>query len=452
MPQGLPINRLRTILLLGLPITGGMLSQSLINLVDTAMVGRLGEQSLAAIGAANYAIFVSFALINGLSVAVQSRVARHYGCGNRDRLLEPVSSGILASLFVGTPLTIVLLLFSEAILGFFNLDDAVAALALDYFQIRILSLPAAMMMLTFRGFWNGCNTPFNFLRILIITHLINALVSYLLIFGIGSITPLGLSGAAIGTLIAMYFGALTNTLNMQKYAKEEQLPNPRPTQNRMLLFYRQAWPDSAQQTLFALGMCVFFALIARMGSDALAISHVLVNLSLLLILPGIGLGMAATTLINHAIGAGDRQTAWRWGWDVVLVALGLLSVLSLPLLFFPGQVLAIFLGDNSVLIQQGHRPLQLAGIGIIVDGVTLVLTQALLGTGSNRTVLQVRFITLWLITLPLTWFTGLHLGLGLVAIWCIQILQRLLSSVAFTFIWQNRGWHKEGVEQECVSG
>ncbi|MCL6269827.1 MATE family efflux transporter [Sansalvadorimonas sp. 2012CJ34-2] len=443
LPQGLPINRLRTILLLGLPITGGMLSQSLINLIDTAMVGRLGEESLAAIGAANYALFVSFALINGLSVAVQSRVARFYGCGNRSQILEPVSSGVMAALVIGLPLTIVLFLCSGLIISTFGLDSSVAPLALDYFRIRVLSLPAAMLMLTFRGFWNGYNTPWNFLRILIVTHVVNAVASYGLIFGVGNIIqPLALSGAAIGTLIAMYTGALINTLATMRIARRDKLPNSRPDQSRMLQLYRQAWPDSAQQTLFALGMCVFFALVARMGNDAMAITHVIINVSLLLILPGLGLGMAATTLINHALGAGDTHRAWRWGWDVVTVAMVLLTLLSLPLLFMPEAVLGLFLPDNNRLIAEGVQPLQLAGAGLIIDSISLVLTQALLGTGSNKTVLRIRFVTLWQITLPLTWLAGVYFGLGLSAVWCIQILQRLLSSVAYCYIWQKRGWHK----------
>ena len=71
--------RLRQILLLGLPIIGGMLSQSLLNLIDSAMVGHLGETALAGVGLGSYASFMAIALVMGLGSGVQTLVARRYG-------------------------------------------------------------------------------------------------------------------------------------------------------------------------------------------------------------------------------------------------------------------------------------------------------------------------------------------------------------------------------------
>ncbi len=436
------LKRLKTIIYLGIPITGGMLSQSLLNLVDTAMVGRLGEDALAAIGVANYAIFVSFALISGLSVAVQSRVARRFGSNNHDQLLEPVSTGVRATLFIGLPLTFILYLLAPMIIGLFRTEPSVAVLAENYFKIRILSLPSAMLMLCFRGFWNGCQSPLIYLKVLVFTHLVNICASYALIFGALGLPEMGLSGAAAGTLLAMYGGALMNNILLMRHARKQGIPNHRATHSHLHSLFQQAWPDSAQQTLFAMGTAVLFWLIAGLGKDAMAISHILVNISLLLILPGLGLGMAATTLINQALGAREVETAWRWGWDVALTAFGLLTLLSLPLLFFPEQVLGLFITTNDALIEQGVVPLQLLGLGVIIESIALVFTQALLGTGSNRQVLQIRFASLWVITLPLTWYFGIHLGFGLTVVWGIQLLQRLILSVAFASIWQSRHWQK----------
>ena len=121
--------------------------------------------------------------------------------------------------------------------------------------------------------------------------------------------------------------------------------------------------------------------------------------------------MAATTLINHALGANNLQQASRWGWDVVCVSLALMCLLSAPLFFFPTQILTLFMGQ-SPLVAEGITPLRLTALGMILDSAALVLTQALLGTGCNRTVLRIRFTTLWLIALPLTWVATYPLSLG----------------------------------------
>ncbi|WP_281647265.1 MATE family efflux transporter [Parendozoicomonas sp. Alg238-R29] len=434
-----PLNRLSTILLLSFPIIGGMLSQSLLNLVDTAMVGHLGSDALAAIGTANYAIFVCFALISGLSVAVQSRVARLHGQGRLSRLLEPLESGVRITLLGGIPLTALLFFCAPLIIGSFRLESAIAIQAESYFQIRILSLPAGMLMLCFRGFWNGCHSPWSYLKILVATHIVNACLSYILIFGELGLPVLGLPGAAIGTLFAMYCSAMINTIGALRYARKHNLPSPKSRPEKTIQFYQQAWPDSAQQTLFALGMAVFFWLIAGMGSNAMAVSHVLVNISLLLILPGLGIGMASTTLINHAIGAGNLHRAWRWGMDVSFAALAVMALLSLPLLLIPEQILKIFLAGNLSLVETGVIPLQLLAISIIADSASLVLTQSLLGTGSNRAVMKIRFSTLWLINLPLT-ALAINLDLGLSAVWAIQIIPRLLASLCCLYTWHQCTW------------
>ncbi|CAM3525327.1 MATE family efflux transporter [Parendozoicomonas haliclonae] len=432
--------RLQMIARLALPITGGMLSQSLINLVDTAMIGRLGEVQLAAVATANYAIFVCFALISGLSVAVQSSVARDCGAGRRNKLLDPVGKGIRLAFVAGIPITILLVLFSPYLVRLFDISPEVADYAAEYFQLRIISLPAGMMLLTYRGFWNGCRHPMSYLKILVGVHIINALLSYQLIFGIGNFAGIGLAGAAAGTVIAMYCGVLANTLQVKRFSNHHDLHLKTPGTTHSKPLIRKAWPDSAQQTLFALGTALLFWLIAWISSEAMAISHILVNISLLLILPGIGLGMAATTLINQALGANQTEQAFRWGLEVVMVAVIVLTILSLPLIVFPELVLSLFLPSTSPLIEQARLPLQLVGIGMIVDSAALVLTQALLGTGSNKTVMILRISTLWLIGLPLTALAVGGFQYGLIAVWIIQVGQRALASLACLVIWYNRRW------------
>jgi Na+-driven multidrug efflux pump len=153
------------------------------------------------------------------------------------------------------------------------------------------------------------------------------------------------------------------------------------------------------------------------------------------------MGMAANTLVSQSLGAGKPEKAWRWGWDIVLVAASVLLLLSLPLLFAPELLLGLFLHQAS-LVEMGKIPLQLTGFSIFLDAASLVFTQALLGAGANRTVLSIRAAGQWLILLPLCWLVGPVLGLGLTAIWLVQTLQRLVSSLAFVTVWQLRKWNR----------
>ncbi len=430
--------RLHTILSLALPMTAGMLSQSLLNLVDTAMVGHLGDQALAAVALANYAIFVCFGLISGLSIAVQAQVAHNCGASQTSHLITPVTSGMAIAGWIGFPLSLCLAAIAPTIVQSFQPPADIAPLAISYFRLRILSLPAGILLLTYRGFWNGCHSPLIYLRTLVCIHIINALLSYTLIFGIAGMEGLGLIGAAAGTVIAMYAGVIANAIQLKGFARRHQLLSPRTHWTEIKRLGRKALPDSLQQTLFAFGGTALFWLIARMGSEAMAISHVLITICLVLILPGIGLGMAATTLIHQALGARQPERAWRWGLEIVGVACAALGLLSLPLIFLPERVLALFVPDNPLLIAHGAVPLQLAGLGIVLESAALVLIQALIGTGRHRTVLMIRFGTLWLLGLPLTGIGIIWFDLSLTGVWVLQVLQKAMTSLLCLWVWQQR--------------
>ncbi|WP_461534791.1 MATE family efflux transporter [Spongorhabdus nitratireducens] len=434
--------RIYTILTLGLPIIAGMLSQSLMNLVDTALVGHLGEAALAAVSAGSYAILLMISLMSGLSAAIQAQVARLRGSRRDTESALPVNTGLSLSLWLGLPLVVIGLLLAPWILGFLSPDPAIASHASDYFDIRLLSLPAAAMNLSFRGFWNGSNHPLRFVRILLLVHLLNALLSYLLIYGKLGLPAMGVEGAALGTLVAMYTGALVNGLFMWRDARDAGFLKDWPGRRVHFQLLKLAIPDSIQQFMFSLSLLLLFAILARAGATAMALGHILINVSLLLILPAIGLGMASTTLVSHAIGAGDPAKACRWGREVALVATLGLVVLSLPLWLIPEQIIGLFTSDLH-MIDAGIVPLQITGLGIIAEATGIVLTQALLGAGASRTVMMIRFGSQWLVLLPLSWWVVNVLGYGLIAICVVQAIQRGLSSVMFALIWQRAEWLKK---------
>ncbi len=416
-----------------------MLSQSVVNLVDAALVGPLGENALAAVGVGSYGNFVALSMLTGLSAAVQSQVARRVGADRLDEAAMPTNHGLLLAITVALPLSLTLLWLAPGLMKLFSHNAP--AQATSYFQIRVLALSAAAMNLSLRGFWNGIGEPKGYLKLLLCTHLTNVVLSYLLIYGKWGLPAMGVNGAAVGTLISMYLGAFLNVLILNKRAKTCGFLTHWNNWGELKRLVFLAIPDSLQQTLFALGTLLLFAIIARLGVREMAVAHVLMNISLVLILPGVGLGMAANTLVSQSLGAKTPQTAWRWGQETVYIACGLLLLLSLPLIFFPKAILALFLHEPA-LLNLGTTPLQLTGIAVVLDAPSLVLVQALLGAGANRTVLGIRFIAQWFVLLPLCWLAGPVLGFGLSALWTVNALQRMLTSACFLVVWYLRGWDK----------
>lgn len=432
-------DRRRVILRLALPIIGGMLSQSLLNLIDAAMVGALGEIPLAGVGIGGYAIFLITAVVFGLSSGVQAQTARRHGEQAWDQRAQALNAGLVISLAVAVPLTLLCLWQAPRLMAWINQDPAVNAEAVAYFRWRVVSLVPVAMIFCFRGYWNGIQRTGLYLRIMLAMHLVNGLASVGLIFGLAGLPAMGAAGAGAGTTLSLYVGLAIWAFYSLRHAMASGFLAARPRLETLLTTLRLAIPHSFQQIWFAAGYAMLFWILGHIGTASVAVGHVLVNLSLLLILPGVGLGMAAMSLVGQSLGRQDHRDARRWGWDVVSVALPCLLLLALPLLAFPEAVLGLFLHDAE-LIALGRQPLQLTALMIVMDAAALVFAQALLGAGANRTVMTTTLTLQWLVFLPLAWWVGVHLAFGLVGIWWVQLGYRCLNSAWFAVIWQRGRW------------
>lgn len=430
------VRRHGRVMRLALPIMLGMLSQSMLNLIDAALVGHLGQEALAGVGLGGYAMFMVTAVVFGLSSSVQSQTAYDMGAG-RCNASRPLSAGLTIGVLVAIPLSCVAWWQAPALLQLLAPSEEVTHIAVEYFRWRVISLTAIALTLCFRGYWNGLQHTHLYLRIIVIVHVVNVFASASLIYGLAGLPALGANGAGIGTTLSLLLGLILWTSITLKHTRVFSFTLPRLSAVRSTLSL--AIPHSMQQLWFSAGYVVLFWLLGRMGTESVAVGHVLVNLSLLLILPGVGVGMAAMSLVGEALGREDQQAAHRWGIDALRVAGTLLAVLALPMLLFPDTVLAIFFTDPE-LIQLGTLPLQITGFMIVLDAAALVLAQALMGAGAQRTVMLLTLTMQWLVFLPLAWWVGIGMGYGLLGVWLVQLFYRLLNSGSFLWIWQRRRW------------
>ena len=431
--------RRREILHLSLPIIGGMTSQNILNLVDTWLVGGLGAAALAATGIANFMNFMAVAAITGLSTAVQAIAARRVGEGRIREAAVPLNGGLLLSLAVGVPLSLLLIAAAPWFYAALVRDPAVVEQGVPYLQWRMVAVALVGMNFSFRGYWSAVKLTRLYLYTLIWMHLLNIVFSWTLIYGKFGFPALGTTGAGIGTTLAIAAGTATYFWHAHRHARGHGFLEKFPGREQLAGLLRIGAPSCIQQLLFAGGFTALFWIIGQVGTEQMAVANVLVTISLLVILPGIGFGLAATTLVSQALGRKDAADAHRWPWDVYRVAAWLFAAMALPMLLFPAPVLLFFLRDPA-LVDLGQLPLQLIGLGILVDGLGLIMMHGLLGAGATGQVMRVSVGFQWLIFLPAAWLLGPGLGYGLTAIWLCMTLYRGAQTAVFVAYWQRREW------------
>ncbi len=435
----LKLERFKAVLGISLPVMGGMLSQNLLNLADTAMVGRLGPVDLAAVGIGGVANFLAMSAMLGLSPAVQAMAARRKGEGAESVMAEPLNGGLLLAILIGGPLSILLYFLAPAAFGVLTQDAEVVTTGIPYLQARVAAVMAIGINFSFRGYWNGISRAKCYMITLCSMNILNIVLNYMFIFGHWGAPALGAAGAGVASCIATYAGSLMYAILGLRLARPHGFLRRRPSASVLRTLLRLACPSAVQQMSYAGGVTILFWIIGLVGTVELAAANIIVTLYLLGVMPGIGFGMAAASLVGQALGAGDPDDAARRGWEVVGVAVVVLGLIALPMVLFPQLMLRLFTPSADV-IAAGKGAIILAGIGLPIQAVGLVLTQALMGAGDNLLVMLLSIGCQWGVLLPGAYVVGPCLGLGLTGIWCVQLLYRVLYSAAMSTRWRQGTW------------
>ncbi len=439
-------DRVRQVLAIALPIIGGMTSQNILNLVDTGMVGTLGDEALAAVGTGSFANFLAMAFITGLSAGVQAIASRRKGEGNEGQMAVALNGALLLAVVLAVPLSFGLYFVVPTVFPLLNPDPAVVEAGVPYLQARIVAMTAVGMNFAFRGYWNGVNLSKLYLRTLLVMHAANIFLNWVLIFGNLGAPQMGAEGAGVASAIATYMGTAYYFVLGMHHARNNGFLRKRPPMETLRTIIRLAGPNAIQQLFFAAGFNVLFWIIAHsnMVDEAhataeVAAANVVINVTLVAVLPGLGLGLAAASLVGQALGRKDADDASAWGWDVVKIAAVVMGALGLPMLLFPDLLLGVFLHEPETL-DVARGPLRLVGATIAIDAVGMVLMNSLIGAGASRTSMVVSVSTQWLLFLPAAYVLGPVLGMGLLAIWTAQVSYRILTAVIFAHIWRQGRW------------
>ena len=420
---------------------GGMVSQNIMNLVDTAMVGSLGDDALAAVGLAGFTAFTCAALLIGISTGVQATSARWLGAGRTKEIAVPLNGGLLLVLLLGVPMAVSLFFFAPHFFPLLSQDANVATQGTVYLQARLVGLIAMGTNFVFRGYWNAVNLSAIYMRTVIIMNVTNIFLNWVLIFGNLGAPELGILGAGIGTTAALSIGSITYFMTAYRRSRAAGFLVGWPDRAMLWTLIRLSVPAGIQHVFFALGMTFFFWILGSIGTAELAAGHVLSNLLLLWMLLSNGFGLAAASLVGQALGAGDAEDAHAWAWQVVRIAVVCVGLLALPAVLVPDLFLGLFLRDPATL-GLARLPLQITALTMALEVIGMVLMNAHYGAGHSRRVMVISLAMQWCFFLPIAFLMGLVFGLGLLAIWSVNVGYRLIQSGVFVWSWQSGSWAK----------
>jgi len=437
---GLAPDRRKKILALAVPIILGMMSQTVLNLVDTLMVSSLGASAIAAVGFASFANFLCTAFVTGMSTGVQVMASRRKGEGRDSETGIALNGGLVLVACLAIPLSAILIFAVPSIFGVLTSDAKVEEIGIPYLQVRLIAMVAVGSNFAFRGYWNGIDKSRLYLRTLIVMHISNVAISYVLIFGALGAPQMGATGAAIGTAASGFIGTAYYFYLGLAHARPSGFLRSLPSRATLFSMLRLSIPSGLQSMFYAAGLTALFTIVGRIGTNEVAAMNVLITVTMVAFLPGLGLGLAAATLVGQALGRKDVDDAERWAWDVVKVGIAIMLCLGLPMAIAPRQILSAFFGNEPEALALAILPLRLAGLAVWTEAVLMVLLNSIMGAGATRIALIVNVGMQWLLFLPAAYLVGPVLGWGLLGVWIARMVYRILQSVILAIVWRRRSW------------
>ncbi len=411
----------RAVLKMSTPAVAGLSSLVIVSLLETAMVGRLENTTvaLAAMGLGSLATWAITSVFSTLATGTHVLVARRVGERDFAGAGTILNNSLLLSFVLGIAFGIPGVFFAHGILSFLSSDPAVAIAGTGYMQWRFLGLAIFLFVVSYRGFFNGIGHTKIFMYSAIISNITNIIFDYVLIFGVLGFPRLGLTGAGAASAISNVLGCLyfIGVTFYPRYRKRYGYYSRfRILGEAMNQVVRISAPVSFQNLLILLGFLVFVAITGIIGTTQQAASQVVISALFLSFLPCFGFGTGAQTLVGQSMGKHDFGRAKRFGLEAARQATYYTIALGVIFVLFPDLVIRA-ITTNQEIVRVARPVLQIAGAAQLFYAVGIVLAHALQAAGATMFVMRVEVLTHWVIFLPLSYVMGVLLEGGITAAW-----------------------------------
>jgi MATE family, multidrug efflux pump len=411
----------REILRLALPALGALAAEPLYVLVDTAIVGHLGTQQLAALAIAATVLSSAFWICNFLAYGTTAQVARASGAGEDERAGELAAQALWLAVALGAALTLALVAFAGPIVTVMGADGETHALAERYLRISALGVPMALIALAGQGWLRGVGNLTTALWIVLAGNVLNVVLELLFVYGF----DWGLDGSAWGTVIAQaLMGGLFVAVLLRAPARDR-----RPRWPLMRPMVRMGGDIAVRTGALLLSFAVASAVLARMGEASLGAHQVAFQLFVFLALVLDAIAIAGQVLTGRRLGAGDvegaRAAARRMCEWCLLFGTGLAVVL----LVLGGVLPRAFTSDADV-IARAHDVWWIFALIQIPGALVFALDGILIGAGDTRFLMWGMLVAAVGVYVPIA-LCSLWLDWGIEGVWfgfAALILVRLTTN------------------------
>jgi putative MATE family efflux protein len=436
----------RAIVLLAIPMVLEMVLESLFAVVDVFWVGRLGADAVATVGLTESMLSIVFAVGFGLGLSTTAMVARRIGekdsPGAAVAGVQAIVIGAVTSLAIGIPCWIL----APRLLQVMGASPQIVATGSGYTRIALGGCGVVLMLFLNNAIFRGAGDAAVAMRLLWVSNIINLILDPCLIFGWGPFPKLGVTGAALATLIGRSIGVLYQFYRLLRGTERIHILASQLRLNFQVLLrlLRVSITGILQFAVADVSWIGLVRIVSMFGAAALAGYTIAIRIVIFVILPSWGLSNAAATLVGQNLGAKQPERAEQSVWRTGLYNMVFLGSVGVFFIFFADPIIRLFTSDPAV-VPLAVSCLRILSYGNIGYAYGMVMLQAFNGAGDTITPTIVNFFGFCMLELPFAYVLAVPLHLRTNGAYYAIVFAEGMIAVAGVLLFRRGRWKRQQI-------
>jgi putative MATE family efflux protein len=436
----------RAILLLAVPMVVEMCMESVFAVVDVFFVGRLGPSAVATVGLVESLMIVVYTLAFGLSIGAGAIVARRIGEQDADAAARAAVQVLLLGAVLASALALAGAIWAPELLALMGAEAEVLRDGTTFARVTLAGSATAFLLFLVNAVFRGAGDAAVAMRVLILANGLNCLLDPLLIFGIGPLPGVGLTGAAIATTIGRGIGLvwalrLLGRGGGRLRVRAAQLRVDPSTMWRIASL--SGW-GTVQVAISSASWIGLVRVTALFGSTAMAGYTIAIRIILFVLMPAFGIAAAASTLVGQSLGAAMPERAERAVWTAARVNVAALGAAAVTFWIGAPWLVRLFTADRAT-IEVAVFALRVIGLGFPLYALGMVLEQAFNGAGDTRTPSWLNLGAFWVVQIPLAWWLATRTPLQERGVFLAVPIAYAALAAASAVLFRRGAWKRRAV-------
>ncbi|MEQ8154635.1 MAG: MATE family efflux transporter [Clostridiaceae bacterium] len=423
------------------PIFIEMLLLMMLGSVDTLMLSRYSDNAVAAVGVSNQLIMMVNILFGLLATGTSVLIAQNLGAGNKNEASKIATVSLALNLVIGIILSLALYLGSGMILRIMGIRQELMGFGTDYLKIvgGFMFLQAILMTCTAivrsHGFTKAS------MLITLLMNIIHVILDYMFIFGPFGIPVLGVRGVAFSTNVCKVLGLIIILYIVFKKVDRNisiKLLNPFPgkiVSNLMKI----GIPTAGEQLSYNLSQLTITYFMNFLGNEALVTKAYVQNIVMFAALFAISIGQGTEILVAHLVGADKKEKAYETCLRSLRSGFLISAAIAFVFAAFRLQLLSLFT-ENPHIVAQGAMVLV---IDVILEpgrSFNVIVINCLRASGDVKFPVYMGILSMWGISVTMSYFLGIYMGLGLAGMWAAFALDEWFRGIFMLWRWRTKKW------------